>query len=119
MTAAAVKHACFVIVYPRGSKGIAHGYGCRKPAKVERDGYWWCALHDPERVVTKRQEREAKYADLLADMGKRDHEAARDRALAAWARGYFASGKGIGFLYRQDKAWNDLAAIMSDSWKPE
>ena len=113
MTAAAVKHACSETVHPREPYGYMHGYGCTKPAKVERDGKWWCALHDPLAVSVRRQQ-QTRLAGLIAESRRHDHEAARDRALAKWARGYFASGKGIGFLYRQDKAWNDLAAIMSD-----
>jgi len=34
---------------------------CSRKAIVERDGKWYCKIHDPEYIKTKDEEREAKY----------------------------------------------------------
>lgn len=36
-------------------------YPCSKPAKIERDGKWYCTVHDPERVKQKEAIRRAKW----------------------------------------------------------
>ena len=47
MTAA---DTCCREVYPRGDRWSAfHGRPCGKPARVERDGKFYCGIHDPER----------------------------------------------------------------------
>ena len=38
-----------------------HHYQCAKPAKVERDGKWYCKIHDPEYIASKQQKHEEKY----------------------------------------------------------
>lgn len=37
-------------------------YGCRNKAKVERDGKFYCGVHDPEKAKAKRAARDAKLA---------------------------------------------------------
>ncbi len=34
---------------------------CQKPATVERDGKWYCGIHDPEYKRQKDVDRQAKY----------------------------------------------------------
>lgn len=52
------KHTCTTLVY--SSWSIRWG-GCGKPAKVERNGRWYCGIHDPVKLAAKRAERDAKY----------------------------------------------------------
>ena len=35
---------------------------CPNRGKVQRDGKWWCGMHDPERVAAKENARRAKWA---------------------------------------------------------
>lgn len=37
------------------------GGRCLKPAKVQRDGKWFCTIHDPERVKSRQAKREATW----------------------------------------------------------
>jgi hypothetical protein len=44
--------------------GLRHdwgGHGCTRKASIERDGKWWCRLHDPEVMAKKSRERELAY----------------------------------------------------------
>ena len=121
MTVAAIKHTCSEIVYLRNPFGYVHGHGCSKPGKVERDGKWWCAIHDPVAIDTKAQKLKAWRDATTADARKRDHEAARDRALAAWAREWYAAAEasvieGIEVDYRE-AVLDRLMAIMSPGWE--
>lgn len=34
---------------------------CNNRAKVERDGYWYCGVHDPVRLEEKRKAQEEKW----------------------------------------------------------
>lgn len=36
-------------------------FECGKPGKVERDGKWYCGIHNPERAEVRQAERNAKY----------------------------------------------------------
>lgn len=38
-----------------------HTAHCSKPAKIERDGKWFCGIHDPEYIKVKESKREVKY----------------------------------------------------------
>ena len=44
-------------------------YPCARSGKVERDGKWYCGLHDPESRKRKDTERRAKW-----DLQYRQHE---------------------------------------------
>ena len=35
--------------------GAFSHYNCGNKAKVERNGKWWCGVHDPEKPPTKAQ----------------------------------------------------------------
>jgi hypothetical protein len=37
------------------------GHGCSKPGKVEVDGKWYCAIHDPEAVKRRDVAMRAKW----------------------------------------------------------
>lgn len=59
-------------------------YACGRKAKVERDGKWYCGLHDPQRPPTpaqlraqarRRQAQRVRESDALA------HEIARTSAV--------------------------------------
>lgn len=50
------------------------GYTCRKPATVERQGVWYCNLHDPERPdkIARQAKAQARWD---ADMRRRGADA--------------------------------------------
>jgi len=52
------KNDCYVRVY----NGTYTGHMCSRNAKVERDGAWYCGIHDPEYVAKRNGERDAKWA---------------------------------------------------------
>jgi uncharacterized Zn finger protein (UPF0148 family) len=45
---------------------------CAKPPKVERDGKWFCAIHDPIRIEERNKAREAKWDAEWRESAKRD-----------------------------------------------
>jgi len=51
---------CSVRVAPNTQWGAFHQYQCTKKAVVERDGKWYCKIHDPEYIKQKDVEREEK-----------------------------------------------------------
>ena len=53
----------------------------------------------------------------MAQQSKARHEAARDRALAKWARAYWINFNG--WDSRSRELSNDLDAIMAPDWKEE
>ena len=67
-----------------------HGYACGKPAKVEVDGKWFCGIHNPARIETRRAAQEIKWEAKRVEMGakfalakKREHLADCAPALLA------------------------------------
>ncbi len=65
------------------SQRVSKGYSaydnphCQKPAVVERDGKWFCTIHDPEYI-------KAKQVQWLADFDKKYREQReRDELLTA------------------------------------
>jgi uncharacterized Zn finger protein (UPF0148 family) len=71
------KHQCSKQIY----SGITlNGRRCEINAKVERDGKWYCGIHDPVAVKAKRDAQEAKWrAECAAE--KQQQQA--DEAAAA------------------------------------
>ena len=53
---------CSVKVSPNTTWGSFHQHPCSKKAVVERDGKWYCKVHDPEYIKQKDEERAAKRA---------------------------------------------------------
>ena len=51
------KHQCSVKVWDDRS----FSWQCLKPAKVERDGKWYCSIHDPEYIKAKNKAREEEW----------------------------------------------------------
>src|ERR1039458_7654417 len=49
---------CSVKVYPAERYG---SFKCQKGATVERDGKWYCGIHDPEKRKEREEKREIKY----------------------------------------------------------
>ncbi len=46
---------CKVTVYPRERFGSFHGLPCDRTAKIEKDGKWYCGIHDPQKKIDKRE----------------------------------------------------------------
>jgi uncharacterized Zn finger protein (UPF0148 family) len=61
------KKQCSEKVFPSGLYGSFHGYSCSKPATVERDGKWYCKIHDPEYVKAKDAKKRAKWDKKYKD----------------------------------------------------
>jgi len=51
-------HDCSARTWPEGS---FHSYPCRKRASIERDGKWYCGIHDPVAKAEKQAARDAKW----------------------------------------------------------
>lgn len=59
------RHKCSKTIYGGGRS--FHGSPCSKKATVERDGDWWCSVHDPVKVTDRR---EASYEKWQAESAK-------------------------------------------------
>lgn len=62
------------------------GHPCRKPAKIERDGKHYCAIHDPEYVKARAENRHAKYIEVerkKAEQRETTRRALREQKLKA------------------------------------
>lgn len=55
MSDSVAKERCVARVYSGSSFG---GHSCQRPSKVERNGKWYCGIHDPEYVAAKRATQE-------------------------------------------------------------
>lgn len=55
------KHNCSQDVYPKERWGSFHPYKCNKPAVIERDGKWYCKIHDPVYRKSKQKGLTAKW----------------------------------------------------------
>ena len=55
-------------------------YPCGKRAKVERDGHWYCGIHDPVRRAEKHKARDEKWEK---EWRERDEKWRHDRAATA------------------------------------
>ena len=44
---------------------------CSNTGKVERDGKWWCGIHDPVKVAEKRAAKSVAYEKKIAEQSKR------------------------------------------------
>jgi len=51
---------CSVRVAPNTQWGAFQQHQCNNKAVVERDGKWYCKIHDPEYIKQKDAERQAK-----------------------------------------------------------
>ena len=81
------RHTCCATV--RGDKiGWRYSYSaCGKTAKVERDGKWYCAIHDPQRRKNKEAERRAAWeANWKSSQGLRQSLRASDPRHSFWLR---------------------------------
>lgn len=52
----APKHQCSTRVY-----GRFRGSNCSKAAKIERNGKWYCGVHDPEKVAARAAKRTEEF----------------------------------------------------------
>lgn len=74
------KQQCSVRVFD-GSRMNFQGYMCHKPAKVQADGKWYCATHDPEAVKRRNAKQEEKWeAQRKADHERWDRQAYNTKA---------------------------------------
>jgi ferric-dicitrate binding protein FerR (iron transport regulator) len=56
-----IKKQCCKRVFPRERWGAFHEYNCTKPAIIERNGKWYCKIHDPEYVDAKNKEKHERW----------------------------------------------------------
>ena len=71
-------------------------YNCGRTAKYEREGKWYCGIHDPVKVEEKRAAREAR-----------------------WSAEYDANRKKVEEVEKRNKrleSWEDLLAALEDSY---
>ena len=69
---------------------------CQKTAKVERNGKWYCGIHDPEKVKARQDARQKKWEDKWARGKENQHQAekllkrlgVRGSAAYQWKEGY-------------------------------
>ena len=66
---------CDYYKYPRGGP-----QRCSKRAKVERNGYWYCGIHDPVRLEEKQKARDEKWDKELKELCEKWR---RDKAATA------------------------------------
>lgn len=66
------RKVCSVRVYPSDRAGSFHGHMCSKAAKVEREGKWYCGIHDPVLLAAKATERHTKWEAEYAASRKRN-----------------------------------------------
>ncbi len=52
---------CSVMVPGEGSWGSFHMHNCRRPVKTEREGKYYCTVHDPENEKLRREKLHAKW----------------------------------------------------------
>ena len=53
------KHRCEEQIRDSGRCPSYHA--CGKTAKVQRDGKWYCGIHDPEKVAERRKKQDDKW----------------------------------------------------------
>ena len=56
---------CVQLVYPNDRWGSFHGSQCSKIGIVQRDGKWYCKVHDPEYRKQKQEASMAKYQEEM------------------------------------------------------
>ncbi len=54
------KHKCCKRVYS-GTRIDFGGHHCTKNATIERDGSWYCGIHDPVKVKERQEKADAEY----------------------------------------------------------
>ncbi len=52
---------CSTMVSGSGSWGSFHQHHCHKQATIQRDGKWYCKIHDPEYIKEKNKVSTAKH----------------------------------------------------------
>lgn len=57
----AKRQRCSARVYPNTRWGAFHGHQCEKMGVVQRDGKWYCKVHDPEYKKQKAEKRTEAY----------------------------------------------------------
>ena len=113
MTITAERKPCVARVWTRNWR-----HDCTKPASVEREGAWYCRIHDPVAVAAKREVKAAEHLRQWEDIARRRrdmaHEEARTEALAGLARELAET--------RAEWAVDSLRArvlrVLASDWKP-
>lgn len=58
-----------------------HYHQCQRRAKVERNGKWYCAQHDPDRIAQRRREAQARFeAEWTEKRRARERQSAEQEA---------------------------------------
>jgi hypothetical protein len=68
-------HKCCGKTWPAGSY---RSVGCRNSGKVERNGQWYCGMHDPVAIEAKNEARNKKYSEKW-DASHKAQKAAADK----------------------------------------
>ena len=76
-------HKCCAATWPAGAR---HSYPCSHSGKIERDGKWYCGIHDPVKRAEKQAERTAKWnAEWEAKKARWAAEKQQAETAAKWA----------------------------------
>lgn len=78
------KHKCEARIVPRDRYGVWNPRNCEKNGIVERNGHWYCKIHDPVEVERRESEAIKKYHEEF-------EKSERARALAAAAEDLLAA----------------------------
>ena len=81
-----MEQRCIAKVYPKDQWGSYHPYQCSKKGTVERDGKWYCKVHDPEY-------RKAKIEARLNRMNAQFEAAKKQRTLEAASKDMYKALK--------------------------
>ena len=85
-----MEQRCTAKVYPKEQWGSFHPYQCNKKGIVERDGKWYCKIHDPEY-------RQAKVKASLDKMNAQYESGKKDALLKAASKDMYEALKAIQF----------------------
>lgn len=91
---------CTAKVYGRDRFASFHPYPCSRKGKVQREGKWYCAIHDPEAVKTRDAERRNKWN---ADWKKKEEAWEREAILRELSEGIPTAELRQYQLVRQEK----------------
>ena len=79
------KHKCAERVFS-GERWDIRGHMCQLNGVVERDGKWFCRIHDPEKVKAKQEARSAKWVEEGRVAALKREIAAAEKAVVSAAR---------------------------------
>ena len=88
---------------------VWHPHQCTNNAKAERDGKWYCSIHDPVKIMERQKTRDKKQDEKMAAFRK------QYRLTAAAPDLYEATGGLLSIVYEMQELdfippWNDEEA---------